>query len=56
MAASTAFPCLLASICFYISGGYYVEFKKKLVAEKEAALVVAEIEHIEMRSESIAEL
>lgn len=56
LAASTAVPCLLAAICFYISGTYYVEFKKKLVAEKEAAMVVAEKEHIELRSESIAEL
>lgn len=56
LACSTAIPCFLSSFCFYIAGTHYIEFKKALIQEKTAALVVAEEERIDMRSESIAEL
>ena len=56
LAASTAIPCLLASVCFYKAGIYYAEFKQRQEADKRAALQIAEEEKIEMRSESIYKL
>jgi len=56
LAISTAIPCFVASFCFYRAGTFYVDFRKTLEQDKAAAMSVAALANIELRSESIAEL
>ncbi len=56
LAGSTAIPCLLASLCFYKAGTYYIEIKTQIEKDKQVAFKTASISKIDLRSESIQEL